>query len=217
MVELFRAAKERDQGSVSADELRRGDGPLRGRQTRHPLRTRARRGHRPRQGRWGRAAALRPGGRGQGGIVKAIRLPGGGGISRTELDGLEEVAKSFGARGLARAKVAPGGEWTQSPLAKGVTPALRTAINQRLGAGEGESCSSSSARPSWSTACLGSCGVQLAQEAQANPRGARRPALGSRLSALRVLRGAKPFVASHHPFTSPRPEDVEHILTDPGR
>ena len=24
-------------------------------------------------------------------------------------------------------------------------------------------------------------------------------------------------MASHHPFTSPRAEDVEHLLTDPGR
>src|SRR5450432_1484631 len=75
---------------------------------------------------------------GEGGIVKCLKLPGGGGMSRTELDGLEEVAKSFGARGLARAKVAAGGEWTQSPLAKSVSPALRQALNAKLEAVESD-------------------------------------------------------------------------------
>ncbi|MBI5547143.1 MAG: aspartate--tRNA ligase, partial [Deltaproteobacteria bacterium] len=72
------------------------------------------------------------------GIVKALNLPGGGGMSRTEIDKLEDVAKSFGARGLARAKVAAGGEWTQSPLAKTIDPGLRQKINEATAAKEGD-------------------------------------------------------------------------------
>ena len=71
-------------------------------------------------------------------IVKALCLPGGGGMSRAEIDKLEDVAKSFGAKGLARAKVAAGGEWTQSPLTKTVEAGLRQKINEACGAKEGD-------------------------------------------------------------------------------
>ena len=33
----------------------------------------------------------------------------------------------MGAKGLARAKVGENGEWTQSPMAKSITPEARTA------------------------------------------------------------------------------------------
>jgi aspartyl-tRNA synthetase len=52
------------------------------------------------------------------GIVKAMVIPADKAMSRAESDKLEEFAKQAGARGLARAKVAEGGEWTQSPLSK---------------------------------------------------------------------------------------------------
>jgi hypothetical protein len=70
-----------------------------------------------------------------GGIVKAIRLPSAMSLSRTEIEKLEEYVKGMGAKGLARAKVAEGGEWTQSPLAKSITPELRQAINAACRAG----------------------------------------------------------------------------------
>ena len=46
----------------------------------------------------------------QKGIIKALRLPAkdAGSLSRTEADKLEEFVKGFGARGLARCKVADG-------------------------------------------------------------------------------------------------------------
>ena len=58
----------------------------------------------------------------------------------------------MGAKGLARAKVAEDGSWTQSPLAKTVTPGCATAINAATGAKDGRSRSaSSSARSAWCT------------------------------------------------------------------
>src|SRR6185312_6147815 len=71
-------------------------------------------------------------------IVKAIRLPAANALSRAELDKLEEFVKGMGAKGLARAKVDAEGNWTQSPLAKTVTPELRKAINEATGAKDGD-------------------------------------------------------------------------------
>src|SRR5262249_54421612 len=64
-----------------------------------------------------------------GGIFKAIRVPAEYALSRKDLDELETFRKGMGAMGLGRAKVAEGGEWTQAPLAKTMTPELRQAIN----------------------------------------------------------------------------------------
>ena len=44
----------------------------------------------------------------------------------------------MGAKGLARAKVDAEGNWTQSPLAKTITPELREAINAKRGATDGD-------------------------------------------------------------------------------
>ena len=74
----------------------------------------------------------------KGGIVKALVVPAAHPLSRAEADKLEEVAKGSGARGLARAKVGEGGEWTQSPLAKTISPALRAEISQAVHAGPGD-------------------------------------------------------------------------------
>ncbi len=153
----------------------------------------------------------------KGGIVKAIRLPGGGGMSRTELDGLEEIAKTFGARGLARAKVAAGGEWTQSPLAKGATPGLRNAIHQRLAASEGDVLLFQFGRAKLVNGVLGQMRGALARRLKLIPEGRDDLLWVVDFPLFEYSEEVKAHVASHHPFTSPRPEDVEHLLSDPGR
>src|SRR5262249_31098528 len=72
------------------------------------------------------------------GIIKALKVPASANFSRTETDKLEEIAKGMGAKGLARAKVGESGEWTQSPLAKSITPEARAAINAAAGAQPGD-------------------------------------------------------------------------------
>jgi aspartyl-tRNA synthetase len=153
----------------------------------------------------------------EGGIVKVLRLPGGGGLSRAELDSLEEVAKSFGARGLARAKVAPGGEWTQSPLAKAVSPALRQAINARAEAGEGDILLFQFGKAKVVNGVLGQLRVQLGKKLKLIPEGRDDFLWVVDFPLFEYSEEQKAFVASHHPFTSPRPEDVPHLLSDPGR
>ena len=72
------------------------------------------------------------------GIVKAMKVPATANLSRTEIDKLEEYVKGMGSRGLARAKVGEGGEWTQSPFAKTITAGLRAAINAACAAAPGD-------------------------------------------------------------------------------
>jgi len=153
----------------------------------------------------------------EGGIVKVLRLPGGGGLSRAELDSLEEVAKSFGARGLARAKVAAGGEWTQSPLAKGVSPDLRQAINARAEATEGDILLFQFGRAKVVNGVLGQLRVQLGKKLKLIPEGQDNFLWVVDFPLFEYAEEHRTYVASHHPFTSPRPEDLPYLLSDPGR
>ena len=74
------------------------------------------------------------GGASRSGIVKAMVIPADKPtLAAPRRDKLEEFVKGMGAKGLARAKVGEGGEWTQSPLAKTITPdAARRRSTQAL-------------------------------------------------------------------------------------
>src|SRR5262249_5480334 len=69
-----------------------------------------------------------------GGVVKALSVPGAGGMSRKELDDLTADAKQSGAKGLVWIKVNPDG--LQSPVSKfihGVQQPLLTALHANTG------------------------------------------------------------------------------------
>jgi aspartyl-tRNA synthetase len=67
-----------------------------------------------------------------GGVVRALPVPDADSLSRSELDKLSEVARGFGAKGLAWARIQPDGSW-QSPIAKFLSDAEREAIGKRAG------------------------------------------------------------------------------------
>ena len=71
-------------------------------------------------------------------IVKAMVVPASATLSRADVDKLEEFCKGMGASGLARARVAEDGAWTQSAMAKTVTPEFRAAVNEATGAKPGD-------------------------------------------------------------------------------
>ena len=71
-------------------------------------------------------------------IVKAMVVPAGHGFSRKDVDALEKYVQQMGSKGLARAKVDASGGWVQSPLAKMVSDAYRLAINEAVGAKDGD-------------------------------------------------------------------------------
>jgi aspartyl-tRNA synthetase len=72
-------------------------------------------------------------------IVKALVVPASANLSRPQAEELERGLRDVkGFRGLARAKVAEDGTWTQSPLAKSITPELRAKINAATGAKPGD-------------------------------------------------------------------------------
>src|SRR5438046_655749 len=72
-----------------------------------------------------------------GGLVVALRLPGGGTLTRGEIDGYTEYVKTLGAKGLAWIKVnerAKGAEGLQSPIVKNLHAKAIAAILDRSAA-----------------------------------------------------------------------------------
>jgi aspartyl-tRNA synthetase len=156
-----------------------------------------------------------------GGIVKALRVPADKALSRTEVDKLEEYVKGMGAKGLARAKVAEAGEWTQSPLAKGVTPELRAAVNAACGAQPGDLLLFQFGKPSVVQTVMANLRVHLAKRLGLIPEYGS----GGDWNFLWVVdpplfefdEESGKWAAAHHAFTRPRDQDLPYLETDPGR
>lgn len=155
------------------------------------------------------------------GIVKAMVVPAQYSLSRSDTDKLEEYVKGMGAKGLARAKVGETGDWTQSPLSKTITPALREAINARCGAKSGDLILFQFGRESMVHTVMANLRVHIAKKLKLIPEYGS----GGVWNFLWVVNPplfeydeeSKTWAAAHHAFTRPHDEDVDFLETDPGR
>jgi aspartyl-tRNA synthetase len=150
----------------------------------------------------------------EGGAVKAIRVPGAGGMSRRELDDLTTEAKQAGARGLVWAKVNADG--LQSPIAKFLQPMsapLLTALEGEVGdllllVGDA---------PTVAASVLGRLRVDLARRYDLVPTDQDVFAWVIDFPLVEWNADEKRWDAVHHPFTAPRDEDLPLLEVDPGR
>jgi aspartyl-tRNA synthetase len=156
-----------------------------------------------------------------GTIVKAMVIPAEKALSRTEVDKLEDYVKTMGAKGLARVKVAEGGEWTQGPMGKSVTPAMREEINAAVGAKPGDYVLFQFGRESQVHTVMANLRVHLAKKLGLIPEYGS----GGQWKFLWVVNpplfeydeADKRWVAAHHAFTRPHDEHVEALTSDPGK
>jgi aspartyl-tRNA synthetase len=161
-----------------------------------------------------------------GQIVKALKIPASANFSRTETDKLEEIAKGMGAKGLARAKVGENGEWTQSPMAKSITPEARAAINAACGAQPGDILLFQFGKESMVHTVLANLRLFLGKRLGLIPEyGPRDPKQPDSWKFLWVVdpplfeydEEHKHWVAAHHAFTRPHDESLQYLDTDPGK
>ncbi len=153
-----------------------------------------------------------------GGAVKAINAKGLADVTQGEMTGLEEAAKALGAKGLAYIKIEQG-EW-KSPIVKFFTPAEKAELTQRLGIADGDIVFFAAAP--WEKACAILGRIRLECAALLQKRGTLViPA--TQWNFLWVVdfplmtfdETEQRFVATHHPFTAPVPEDVALLDADP--
>jgi aspartyl-tRNA synthetase len=155
------------------------------------------------------------GGKGDG-VVKGWRLPAAEAskLARSALDKLEDFAKGFGARGLARAKIGAGGVWTQSPI-KNMTDAMRAEINAAAGLGEGDLFFLQIGAKKLANTVLGALRLHLANTLDLIPKKTWKFCWITEFPLFDETDDGK-LVAAHHPFTQPVPEDLPRLESDPG-
>ncbi|MBK6684239.1 MAG: aspartate--tRNA ligase [Deltaproteobacteria bacterium] len=152
----------------------------------------------------------------QGGMVKAMVVPAAHQLSRTEVDKLEPEAKGVGALGLGRAKIAEGGSWTQSPFAKTVSDGLRQAINEATGAKDGDIVLFQFGPAKLVHTVMNHLRLLLGKKLNLIPANQWAILWVVEFPLFEHDEKTNTYAAAHHPFTSPRPEDVDRLTTDPG-
>ena len=153
-----------------------------------------------------------------GGVVKAINAKGLADITQGELKGLEDIAKTLGAKGLAFIK-AEKGEW-KSPILKFFSETEKAELAKRLEIADGDIVFF--AATTWDRACAILGRMRLEAAALLTARGKLAVPAGQYnflwvvdfpLMSYDEAEGR--YLATHHPFTAPVAEDVALLDTDP--
>jgi aspartyl-tRNA synthetase len=150
--------------------------------------------------------------------VKGIVVPGGAAFARKRLDDLEVSAKQLGASGLVWIKLQadlPGG-WNSNGK-KLLDDATVSAAREALAAGDGDLLLVVAGKTSTVNDVLGSLRVKLAREEKLIPEGRYEFLWVTDFPLLEWHSEDARWYAMHHPFTSPRPEDVPLLDSDPGK
>ena len=152
----------------------------------------------------------------KGGAIKALTLKEGASLSRKELDGLTEVARTYGAGGLVWIKINPDG-W-QSPIKKFLSDEEKKEIEKITDANTGDLILIV-ADPSFNTVCasLGNVRLHLIKKLGLKPSQKFKFVWINKFPLLEYSEEEQRWVAVHHPFTSPITEDTASLDTDPGK
>jgi len=147
-----------------------------------------------------------------GGVVKAINAKGFADITIGQADELTEIAKLYGAKGLAFIKI-ENGEW-KSPIVKFFSEAEKAALQSKLGIEEGDCIFF--AADKWEIACevLGRLRLRIAEIQDLLGR-ARPPGMPkwdflwvTDFPLFQWSPEENKWNAMHHPFTRPKSEDM---------
>ncbi|HVN30899.1 MAG TPA: aspartate--tRNA ligase [Thermoanaerobaculaceae bacterium] len=148
------------------------------------------------------------------GRVKGLVVPGGAAFSRKQLDELSELVKPFGAPGVVWFRKTAEGYGSPARKALGDEGIARFLAG--AGAGESDLLVVVGGAPRVVFASLGALRVDLGRRLGLVKAGDHAFLWVTDFPLLEWDEETKRFYASHHPFTSPRPEDVDKLESDPG-
>ncbi len=152
-----------------------------------------------------------------GGRVCALRVPGGGALTRGELDAYGEYAKTLGAKGLAWIKVnqrAKGAEGLQSPIVKNLHARSLAAILERTGSEDGDVIFFGAGEANAVDAYMGALRDKLGHDRGLTEKG-WRPLWVVDFPMFEFDVQARQWKARHHPFTSPKDGHEQYIESTP--
>jgi aspartyl-tRNA synthetase len=152
-----------------------------------------------------------------GGVVKALRVPALGEVTRSDIDKLTDLVKIAGAKGLVSIYLSPEGIKSPTPILKFLSQEEVDGIFQRLGMREGDSVFI--VADQWETACgaLDRLRREMAKRLNLIDNTKLLFAWVVDFPLLEWKPEEKRWDAMHNPFSCPKPEDLHLLDTDPGK
>ncbi len=150
-----------------------------------------------------------------GGVVKGIRVPKGGELSRKDLDDMTPFVATFGAKGIAWTKITAEG-W-QSPIAKFLSAAEQKAVEQIAGAEIGDVVLFSADSAKIVHDALGNLRLYLGEKLALIPAKEFALVWVVDFPLMEFDAEEKRYVALHHPFTAPLDEDLPLLESEPAK
>jgi aspartyl-tRNA synthetase len=151
------------------------------------------------------------------GRVAALRVPGGGAMPRSQIDGYTEFVGRYGAKGLAYIKVnerARGRDGLQSPIIKFLSDAAIAGILERTAAADNDLVFFGADSAKVVGDALGALRLKIGQDLKLVQPG-WRPLWVVDFPMFEWDAEARRWVAMHHPFTSPKIDDPAALRADP--
>jgi len=152
-----------------------------------------------------------------GGRVCALRVPGGGALTRGELDAYGEYAKTLGAKGLAWIKVnerAKGAEGLQSPIVKNLHSRALATILERSRSTDGDVILFGAGDATTVDAYMGALRDKVGHDRGLAEKG-WRPLWVVDFPMFEQDPQTREWKARHHPFTSPKDGHEQYIEAAP--
>ena len=153
------------------------------------------------------------------GRVAALRVPGGGAMPRSQIDGYTAYVARYGAKGLAYIKVnerSRGREGLQSPIVKFLSDTAIAGILERTGAADNDLIFFGADAAKVVSDALGALRLKIGQDLALVQPG-WRPLWVVDFPMFEWDAEERRWVAMHHPFTSPKNDDPAALRADPER
>jgi aspartyl-tRNA synthetase len=146
-----------------------------------------------------------------GGVVRGLRIPRA--VGGKEIDALTEVARAEGAKGLAFWHREAGG-W-RSPIAKFFDERALTQLQEATHAEPGDLVVAVADQVEVASASLGAVRKAAARMLGLVKEGAFEFVWVTDFPLFERSKETGEITAAHHPFTAPRPQDLELLTSDP--
>jgi aspartyl-tRNA synthetase len=150
-----------------------------------------------------------------GGAVKAINVPGGGKYSRKVLDELTEITRRYGAGGMGYVKTSVDSAETNSPLSKSLGDEKVSELLQTANSKPGDCLLIVGGKSSVVAASLSALRLEIAERENLIDQSKFNFLWVTDFPMFEYHEEDERYYPMHHPFTSPRDEDIDRLESDP--
>lgn len=150
-----------------------------------------------------------------GGSVRGINAEGEGAMPRKKIDALVDLAKTYGAKGLAYLAVNEDGSY-KSSFAKFMTAEELDALVSAMDGKPGDLLLFAADKNATVWAVLGALRLELGRQKGLMRKDDFKFLWVTEFPQFEYSEEQKRFVAMHHPFTMPMEEDLDRLESDPG-